>query len=299
MSVLCLSRADTTKWQPGYSLSFTRGKRGMPDCTWLPQGRTITNFGLAGASFATFFENIPPAETSTSPVKETLGMVQSPAEQDRQVSEAYEREQLRLRSFIRRRVPDRRDAEDILQEVFTELVEAYRLFETIDQVGAWLFRVARNRIIDLFRKKKPALYNDLAPRANDEGEELSVEELLPSPDAGPEAAFARLMLVEELEAALGELPLEQREAFVANEIEGVSFKELAAQTGVNMNTLLTRKRLAVVYLRSRLQEIYQEYARLQPDQKNEAPAKKPLSQEFKEWVRAVVRQSTPPKGAGA
>jgi hypothetical protein len=123
--------------------------------------------------------------------------------------------------------------------------------------------------------------------------------MLPSPDAGPEAAFARLMLVEELEAALAELPLEQREAFVANEIEGVSFKELAAQTGVNINTLLTRKRLAVLYLRERLREIYQEYARLQTEPKRESPAKKPLSQEFKEWVRAVVRNGSTPKGADA
>lgn len=231
-------------------------------------------------------------------MEEALDTKQSPAEQDRRISEAYEREQPRLRSFIRRRVPDRRDAEDILQEVFTELVEAYRVLDTIDQVGAWLFRVARNRIIDLFRKSKPALLNDLAPM-NEEGEELTVEEMLPSPDAGPEAAFARLMLVEELEAALSELPQEQREAFVANEIEGISFKELAAQTGVNMNTLLTRKRLAVLYLRGRLQEIYQEYARLQPEQ-SEPPAKKPAkSQEFKEWVRAVVRHGTTPKGADA
>src|SRR5437868_7113945 len=133
---------------------------------------------------------------------EELEVQQTPVEQDRRISETFEREQSRLRSFIRRRVADSRDAEDILQEVFTELVEAYRMFQTIDQVGAWLFRVARNRIVDLFRKKKPVLLNDLAPQLSEEGEELSVEELLPSPEAGPEAVYARLLLVEELEAAL-------------------------------------------------------------------------------------------------
>jgi RNA polymerase sigma factor (sigma-70 family) len=223
-------------------------------------------------------------------MKQALGVEQSPAEQDRCISEAYEREQPRLRSFIRRRVPDAGDADDILQEVFTELVEAYRMFQTIDQVGAWLFRVARNRIVDLFRKKKPALLNDLAPLLSEEGAELSVEELLPSPEAGPDAAFARLMLVEELEAALDELPAEQREAFVAHEIEGISFKELSARTGVNINTLLTRKRLAVIYLRGRLREIYDEFARLAPQSNSKAvELKKPArSQEFKEWIRAVV-----------
>jgi RNA polymerase sigma factor (sigma-70 family) len=223
-------------------------------------------------------------------MKQELGMEQSPAEQDRRISEAYEREQPRLRSFIRRRVPDKGDVDDILQEVFTELVEAYRMFQNIDQVGAWLFRVARNRIVDLFRKKKPSLLNDLARQLDDEGEELSVEELLPSPQAGPEAAFARLMLVEELEAALDELPKEQLEAFVANEVESVSFKDLAARTGVNMNTLLTRKRLAVIYLRDRLKDIYEEFARLQPKPQ---VAKKPgLSQEFKQWIHAVVNGGT-------
>jgi RNA polymerase sigma factor (sigma-70 family) len=223
-------------------------------------------------------------------MKQALRMEQSPAEQDRRISEAYELEQSRLRSFIRRRVPDAGEADDILQEVFTELVEAYRMFQTIDQVGAWLFRVARNRIVDLFRKKKPVLLNDLAPQLSEEGEELSVEELLPSPEAGPEAVYARLLLVEELEAALDELPAEQRAVFVAHEIEGISFKELAAQTGINMNTLLTRKRLAVLYLRGRLRQIYDEFARLQPDPQT-TPLKKPArSKEFKEWIHAVVRR---------
>src|SRR5882724_10616556 len=217
-------------------------------------------------------------------MEEALDTKQSPAEQDRRISEAFEREQPRLRSFIRKRVADSRDAEDILQEVFTELVEAYRMFQTIDQAGAWLFRVARNRIVDLFRKKKPVPLSDLAPQLNDEGEEMSVEDLLPSPDAGPEAAFARLMLVEELEEALDELPGEQREAVVAHEIGGISFKELAERTGVGVNTLLTRKRLAVLYLRERLKDMYDELLKLQPAKKSVGAEKTPgRSKEFSEW----------------
>src|SRR5712672_3411005 len=224
-------------------------------------------------------------------MEEALDTKQTPAEQDRRISEAFEREQPRLRSFIRKRVADSRDAEDILQEVFTELVEAYRMFQTIDQAGAWLFRVARNRIVDLFRKKKSVPFSDLAPQLNDEGEEMSVEDLLPSPDAGPEAAFARLMLVEELEDALDELPTEQREAFVAHEIEGISFKELAERTGVGVNTLLTRKRLAVLYLRERLKDMYDELSKLQPPKTAAVVKKQPgRSKEFADWIQAMVRR---------
>jgi RNA polymerase sigma factor (sigma-70 family) len=167
-----------------------------------------------------------------------------PIEQDRRIAEVVDREESRLRNFIRRRVPDRRDAEDILQDVFAELVEANRLLMPIDHVTGWLFRVARNRITDLFRKKKP--------------ESLDFEELLPSPDAGPEAAFARTVLLEELEHAIAELPEEQRAVFVAHEIDGRSFKEIADATGVNVNTLLSRKRYAVLHLRERLQSIHDE-----------------------------------------
>jgi RNA polymerase sigma factor (sigma-70 family) len=228
-------------------------------------------------------------------MEEALDTKQSPAEQDRRISEAFEREQPRLRSFIRKRVADSRDAEDILQEVFTELVEAYRMFQTIDQAGAWLFRVARNRIVDLFRKKKTVPLSDLAPQQDEEGEEMSVEDLLPSPEAGPEAAFARLMLVEELEEALDELPNEQREAFVAHDIEGISFKELAERTGVGVNTLLTRKRLAVLYLRERLKDMYDELSKLQPPKP--AVLKKQLgrSKEFTDWIQAIVRRGASPK----
>lgn len=178
-------------------------------------------------------------------------------EQDRQISEAVEEQRPRLRDFIRRRVADPGEVEDILQDVFFELVEAYRVMKPIEAVGAWLFRVARNRIIDGFRKKRPALLQDLST-AREDDEIVSIEEMLPSPDAGPEAAYARSVLVEELEAALDELPDEQREIFIAHEIEGRSFKELAAETGVSVNTLLSRKRYAVLHLRRRLQSVYEE-----------------------------------------
>ncbi len=168
-----------------------------------------------------------------------------------------EQEQARLRAFIRRRVPDQGDAEDILQDVFYELVQAYRLLQPIEQVGAWLFRVARNRITDRFRKKQSVSLSDVHATSDDET--LSLEDLLPSPDAGPEAAYARSLLVEELEDALDELPDEQRDVFVAHEIEGLTFKQIAAETGVGVNTLPSRKRYAVLYLRQRLEEIYDEF----------------------------------------
>jgi len=178
--------------------------------------------------------------------------------QDVRITEVVEREQSRLRNFIRRRVPDSGEVEDILQDVFYELVEANRLLMPIEHVTGWLFRVARNRITDLFRKKRPESLND-AVVVDDEGESLQLEELLPSPDMGPEAQYARSVLLEELELALDELPEEQREVFVAHEVEGRSFKEIEAETGVGMNTLLSRKRYAVLHLRRRLQDVYNEY----------------------------------------
>ena len=179
------------------------------------------------------------------------------AEQDQRISDAMAGEQFRLRNFIRQRVADEGDVEDILQEVFYELVETYRLLKPVEQVAAWLFRVARNRITDLFRKKKPQALEDFAP-VDPDGEALSLEELLPSPDCGPDAEFARGVLLQELEAALDELPDDQREVFIAHEIDGQSFKEIAAATGVRMNTLLSRKHYAVVHLRERLRSIYDE-----------------------------------------
>jgi RNA polymerase sigma factor (sigma-70 family) len=182
----------------------------------------------------------------------------SMTEQDQRISEAIARDEPRLRNFIRRRVADRDDAEDILQDVFYRLVEANRLLMPIDHVTGWLFRVARNRIIDLFRKKRPENLSDIA-LAREDDERLPLEDLLPSPDAGPEELYLRNLLLDELERAIEELPMEQREVFVAHELEGRSFKEMAAQTGVSVNTLLARKRYAVLRLRQRLQDIYDEY----------------------------------------
>ena len=188
-------------------------------------------------------------------MEDALNLERLIAEQDRGISEAIERERSRLRNFIRKRVPGEFDAEDILQDVFFELVEAYRLMKPVEQVGAWLFRVARNRITDFFRKKKPEPLGD----AVTDGEVFPLEDLLPTAEAGPEAAYARSVLLEELDAALDELPEEQRDVFIAHEVQGRSFKELAAETGVSVNTLLSRKHYAVLRLRARLQAIYDEF----------------------------------------
>jgi RNA polymerase sigma factor (sigma-70 family) len=182
-------------------------------------------------------------------------------EQDQRISEVVERERSRLRNFIRRRVPDPSDAEDILQDVFYKLVEANRLLMPIEHVTGWLFRVARNRITDVFRKKRPDNFSDVAVAHDDDDELMQFEDLLPSPDAGPEALYARNVLLDELELAIDELPEEQRVVFVAHELEGRSFKEIAAESGVSMNTLLSRKRYAVLHLRERLQSIYDEFTK--------------------------------------
>jgi RNA polymerase sigma factor (sigma-70 family) len=183
-------------------------------------------------------------------------------EQDQSISKAIEREQARLRNFIWKRVPDQADAEDILQDVFYEFVETYRLAKPIKQAGAWLFRVARNRIIDLLRKRKPQALTNHPMAIAEDGEELGLEDLLPSPDADPESAYARSVLLEELDAALDELPEEQRDVFVAHELEGRSFNQLAAETGLSLNTLLSRKHYAVLHLRQRLQAIYDEFTKM-------------------------------------
>ena len=163
------------------------------------------------------------------------------------IADVVEREQSRLLQFIRRRVPDPRDAEDILQDVFSELVEANYLLMPIEHVTGWLFRVARNRIVDLFRKKKPEPFDD------------GVEDLLPSPGEGPEALYLRQALLDEMAAAIAELPKDQREVFVAHELEGRSFKELASATGVSVNTLLSRKRYAIRHLREQLRQAHDEF----------------------------------------
>jgi RNA polymerase sigma factor (sigma-70 family) len=192
-------------------------------------------------------------------MEQTLRIPQQIAEQNRQISEVVQRERARLRNFVRKRVPDAGDAEDILQDVLHELVETYRLIHPVEHASAWLYRVARNRIVDFFRKKRlVALGEAVVERADDEGV-LTLEDLLPSPDAGPEAAYARSVLLQELNAALEELPVEQRDVFIAHQIEGRSFRELVDDTGVGLNTLLSRKRYAVMHLRRRLQAIYDEY----------------------------------------
>jgi len=179
-------------------------------------------------------------------------------EQDRRISQVVAEQGARLRNFIRKRVSNEADAEDLLQEVYYELVEANRLLMPIEYVTAWLYRVARNRITDLFRKKKPENFSDAAIE-NEDGEVLGIEDLLPSPEDGPDALYLRQMVLDELGHALDELPAEQREVFVANELEGRSFKELAEESGVNVNTLLSRKRYAVLHLRERLQVLHDEY----------------------------------------
>lgn len=182
-------------------------------------------------------------------------------EQDRRISSVVKDESARLRNFIRKRVADEADAEDILQEVFYEFVQTYRLMKPIEQAGAWLFRVARNRIIDRFRKRR----NDPlehAPAFDEDEARFSLDDLLPSAEAGPEAIYARTLMIDALEDAIDELPAEQREVFIAHEIEGRSFKDMAAESGTNINTLLARKRYAVQSLRKRLRSIYDEFSRL-------------------------------------
>ena len=180
------------------------------------------------------------------------------AESDQRISEAVDREYGRLRNFIRRRVADPGDAEDILQDVFYELIAAYRMMQPIEQATAWMFRVARNRIIDLFRRRQREQLR-AAPQDDDPSAASQLLDSLPSPEAGPEAARMRNLLLEELNAALDELPEEQREVFVAHELMGYSFSEIAARTAVGENTLRTRKYYAVQYLRERLRDIYEEF----------------------------------------
>jgi len=180
------------------------------------------------------------------------------SDQDQRISDAIARDEPRLREFIRRRVADRSEAEDILQDVFYELVEAYRLMKPVEQVTAWLFRVARNRIIDLFRRKKREAARMEPATFSEDGEAHLLEELLPSPDAGPDAIYASNIVLQELDDALDELPAEQRDVFIAHELLGYTFKELAERYGVGVNTLLSRKHYAVKFLRERLRDIYDE-----------------------------------------
>ena len=189
---------------------------------------------------------------------EALALERMTFEQNRRIEEAVGREQSRLRNFIRRRVPDPRDVEDIVQDVFYRLVEANRLLMPIEHLTGWLFRVARNRIVDLLREKKPESLEEAIP-GGEGGEELSLGNLFPSADEGAEAAYARRVLLDELAVAIDELPGEQRDVFVAHEIDGRSFREISAETGVGINTLLSRKRYAVLRLRERLRDVYEEF----------------------------------------
>ena len=191
-------------------------------------------------------------------MSEFVATTRMTGEQDRQVYEALERERPRLRNWIRRRLADPSEVEDVLQDVFFELVQVDRLLNPIEDVGAWLYRVARNRITDLFRKKRPEALADQVIARN-VGETLALEDLLPSAEAGPEAIYARGILIEELTDSLEALPAEQREVFLAHEIEGLSFREISALTGTSVNTLISRKRYAVLQLRRRLQVIYEDF----------------------------------------
>lgn len=179
--------------------------------------------------------------------------------QDREISATVRRERGRLLAFIRRRVLDAAEAEDVLQEALYELVAAHRLMQPVEQAGAWLMRVARNRIIDRFRKKKPELLADQGVEFDEDDDVGALEDLLPSPHEGPEAMAIRELMLARIETALAELPREQREVFVAQELEGASFKELAGKWNVGVNTLLSRKRYAILHLRERLQAAYDEW----------------------------------------
>ncbi|HEY1910522.1 MAG TPA: sigma-70 family RNA polymerase sigma factor [Vicinamibacterales bacterium] len=190
-------------------------------------------------------------------MKDAASLEPMALERDQRIADVVTRERSRLLNFIRRRVPDPLDAEDILQDVYARLVEANRLLMPIDHITGWLFRVARNRITDLFRRKTAERFGDVFS-ADEDDELMQVEDLLPSPDAGPDALYARHVLLDELTLAVDELPGDQRAVFVAHELEGRSFKEIAAETGVNVNTLLSRKRYAILHLRKRLQSIYDE-----------------------------------------
>lgn len=185
----------------------------------------------------------------------------SMTDQDREISEIIAESRGRLRNFIRRRVANEADAEDLLQEVFFEVIAAYRLTEPVQQWGAWMFRVARNRVIDFFRKRKYREMSGEAQTGADDTGQRMLEEVLPSANAGPAETYASSVLLEAIEDALEELPEEQREVFIAHEISGYSFKEIAAQTGASVNTLLSRKHYAVVYLRRRLAGVYKEFVK--------------------------------------
>ena len=190
---------------------------------------------------------------------ETLTILPLTVEQDQKIRESIRLNGKRLLNFIKRRIPDEDEAEDILQDVYYQLVQAMQLTKPIEQVSSWMFTVARNKITDLFRKKKEVRMEGQVMSQVDSDEMLSLHELLPSLEDSPDATFMRRILVEELEAAMEELPENQRWVFFQHEIEGKSFKELAQETGLTVNTLISRKRYAVLHLRERLSDIYNEF----------------------------------------
>jgi RNA polymerase sigma factor (sigma-70 family) len=172
------------------------------------------------------------------------------------IAEVVHKDRAKLLSFIRKRVSDKDDAEDILQDVFYQLTQAYDMIGSLDKVTSWMYTVARNKITDLYRKKKPEPFK--STYQGDEEESLSMENLLPALGNTPEDAFFKSVIWDAITEALDELPIEQREVFVKNEFEDISFKELSAMTGVSVNTLLSRKRYAVLHLRARLKSLYEE-----------------------------------------
>jgi RNA polymerase sigma factor (sigma-70 family) len=188
-----------------------------------------------------------------------LGDALTPSAQDREITATVQHERGRLLEFIRRRIGDAAEAEDVLQDTLYELVVAYRMTQPVEQAGAWLARVARNRIIDRFRSKRPELLADQSSTRGEDDEDGAFEDLLPAEDDGPESAVMRELLLEEIEMGLGDLPPEQREVFLAHEIDGLSFKELSARSGVSVNTLLSRKRYAVLYLQERLRAAWDDW----------------------------------------
>ncbi len=197
----------------------------------------------------------------TLPLSSTLAapVADSPEGQNQQIQTVVRQQRRRLLDFIRRRIPDPLDAEDVLQDVFFELVQSYRLVKPIEQMAAWLFRVARNKITDRYRRPKVDSLDALtAPSADPDGEPLLLAELLPAPDAA-DAELLREGLLNALAEALEQLPAEQRAVFVAHEIEGRSFNDLVIETGLPLNTLLARKHYAVKKLRARLRDLYEDY----------------------------------------
>ena len=180
------------------------------------------------------------------------------SQQDRDIAATVRRERGRLLAYIRRWIVDAAEAEDIVQESLYELVLAYRMMQPVEQAGAWLARVARNRVIDRFRRKG-ARSGAVEMRSHEEDPASGLADLLPAADSGPEAAVMRGILLAEVEAALAELPAEQREVFIAQELDGVSFRDLAQRSGVGINTLLSRKRYAVRFLRARLQAAWDDW----------------------------------------